>query len=77
MQVQLTEEQAAALKSLAARRGVSVSELIRQGVDTILRGPQLEERARRERARAVAGRFASGLGDLAERHDRYLGEDLA
>jgi len=77
IQVQLTEEQLAALKRLAARRGVSVSELVRQGVDAILRGPQAEqERLRRERARGVAGRFRSGLGDLAEAHDRYLLEDL-
>ena len=77
-QVQLTEEQLAALKRLAGRRGVSISELVRQGVDAILRGPQAEqERLRRERARAAAGRFRSGLGDLAEAHDRYLAEDLS
>ncbi|NLG69516.1 MAG: ribbon-helix-helix protein, CopG family [Firmicutes bacterium] len=77
IQVQLTEEQLASLKRLAARRGVSVSELVRQGVDAVLRGPQAEqERLRRERARAAAGRFRSGLGDLAEAHDRYLLEDL-
>ena len=77
IQVQLTEEQLAALKRLATRRGISVSELVRQGVDAILRGPQAEqERLRRERARAAAGRFRSGLGDLAEAHDRYLLEDL-
>lgn len=77
IQVQLTEEQLAALKRLAARRGVSISELVRQGVDVILRGPQAEqERLRRERARAAAGRFRSGLGDLATAHDRYLVEDL-
>ncbi|WP_324668120.1 ribbon-helix-helix domain-containing protein [Geochorda subterranea] len=75
--MQLTEEQLAALKRLAARRGVSVSELVRQAVDAVLRGPQAEqERLRRERARAAAGRFRSGLGDLAEAHDRYLLEDL-
>ncbi len=77
IQVQLTEEQLAALKRLASRRGVSISELVRQGVDAILQGPQAEqERLRRERARAAAGRFRSGLGDLAEAHDRYLLEDL-
>lgn len=76
MQVQLTEEQIAALKRLAVRRGTSIAALVRQGVDAILREPEQEERARRERARAVAGRFRSGLGDLAAEHDRYLGEDL-
>lgn len=77
VQVQLTEEQLAALKRLAARRGVSISELVRQGVAAILRGSQAgQERLRRERARAAAGRFRSGLSDLAEAHDRYLTEDL-
>lgn len=77
IQVQLTEQQVAGLKRLASRRGVSISELVRQSVDALLGGPQAEqERVRRERAQAAAGRFRSGLGDLAEAHDRYLLEDL-
>lgn len=77
IQVQLTEEQLAALRRLASRRGVSISELVRRGVDALLQGPQAEqERVQRERARAAAGQFRSGLGDLAEAHDRYLAEDL-
>lgn len=39
VQVQLTGEQLAALKRLTSRRGVSILELVRQGVDAILRGP--------------------------------------
>ena len=34
-QVQLTEEQARALRNLASARQVSVAELIRQSVDTL------------------------------------------
>ena len=75
--VQLTEEQLAALRRLASRRGVFISELVRRGVDALLQGPHAEQDpVQRERARAAAGRFRSGLGDLAEAHDRYLVEDL-
>jgi len=77
-QVQLTEEQASALKVMAAERGVSMAQLIRETVDRLLResrAPGYEERARR--AMAFAGRFRSGLTDLGARHDYYLYEDTA
>lgn len=74
-QIQLTDEQATALKRLAAERNESVAELIRRGVDTLLRsispvGPD----ERRRRAIAVAGRFRSGRTDLSTQHDRHLAE---
>ena len=72
-QVQLTSEQFRALKAASAAEGVSISELIRQAVDMILeaRGAVgMEERI--ARALSIAGRFRSGLGDLAERHDDYF-----
>ena len=66
------------LRRLASRRGVSISELVRQGVNALRQGPQAEQdRVQGERARAAAGRFRSGLGDLAEAHDRYPAEDLS
>ena len=74
-QIQLTEEQARRLKALAAERGTSVAELIRQGVDDLLRragGPDMEEI--RRRAIAVAGRFRSGHSDISTNHDEYLAE---
>lgn len=74
-QVQLTEEQFAALKAASAAEGVSVAELIRVALDRLMetRGAAgLKDR--KERALAVAGRFRSGIGDLAERHDEYFAE---
>jgi hypothetical protein len=74
-QIQLSEKQAKALKKLAARRNVSVAELIRQAVDEQLRaagGVDRDERKRR--ALAAAGRFHSGLTDLSTEHDHYLAE---
>jgi Arc/MetJ-type ribon-helix-helix transcriptional regulator len=75
-QIQLTEEQARHLRRLSARTGRSMADLIREGVDELLRreGSEQSPRDRRARAAALAGRFHSGVGDLAEEHDRYLSE---
>ena len=74
-QIQLSEEQMAALEELARKRHLSLSDLIRESVDNLLRSaagfPTLEQK---QRALAVAGRFKSGLGDLAKRHDDYVAE---
>ncbi|MBI2322782.1 MAG: ribbon-helix-helix domain-containing protein [Chloroflexi bacterium] len=72
-QIQLTEEQARALKAAAARRGVSIAELVRQGVERILAEDAEAEKWRR--AEALIGRFHSGRNDIAVEHDRYLAED--
>jgi hypothetical protein len=74
-QIQLSEQQAKALKNLAARRKVSVAELIRQAVDEQLRASgNVDPDERKRRALAIAGRFHSGLTDLSTEHDRYLAE---
>jgi len=77
-QVQLQEEQLALLRRLAAEEGVSVSELVRRGVALLLdsrRRPTRKELW--ERAMEVAGKFSSGLTDVARRHDHYLAEAYA
>ena len=74
-QIQLTAEQAAALKRMAAAQHVSMAEIVRKAVDQLTRtGIVPEPATRRQRAAAAAGRFHSGCGDLAEEHDRYLAE---
>ena len=74
-QIQLTEAQAQALKALAAARQSSVAELIRQGVDHLLRqAGSADLLERRRRAIAAAGRFHSGRPDVAARHDDCLTE---
>ncbi len=75
-QIQLTEEQAERLKAVAAKRGVSMAEMVRQGIEIVLRqaGEKSPEDLRR-RAVQAAGRYRSGLHDVATRHDRYLGGD--
>jgi hypothetical protein len=77
-QIQLTEEQSRALKSLAVRRGVSVAELIRQSVDSFIQSSAgLDDQERRRRAIAAAGKFRSGKDDVAVNHDNYLAEAYA
>ncbi len=77
-QIQLTDEQARALREIARARGGSMAELIRSGVDAVLRSePGLTREERKRRAIAVSGRFRSGVSDLSTDHDRYLGEAFA
>jgi Arc/MetJ-type ribon-helix-helix transcriptional regulator len=72
-QVQLTEEQAQALRNLASARQVSVAELIRQSVDTLIRSSgEIDIEERRRRAIAAAGRFHSGASNISAKHDEYL-----
>jgi Arc/MetJ-type ribon-helix-helix transcriptional regulator len=71
-QIQLTEEQAAAVKRIAAQRGVSMAAVIRDAVDEILDGD--ERRAQWERALSVVGSASGGGGNVSEEHDRYLEE---
>lgn len=75
-QIQLTPEQARALKRLAAREGKSVAELIRFSVDAMLRaGNVKDEGDLRRKAIAAAGQL-SGPENLATAHDDYLAEAL-
>jgi hypothetical protein len=77
-QIQLTDEQSRALKSLAAQREVPVAELIRQSVDSFMRSSiGLDERERRRRAMAAAGKFRSSKSDVSISHDRYFTEAYA
>jgi hypothetical protein len=74
-QIQLTEEQAEALKEIAHRENVSIAELTRRAIDQWLETADAVPMAeRRRRALAVVGQFRSGKTDISEHHDDYLGE---
>jgi len=60
------------LKEEAARRGISMAEIIRQALEEHL--ARQRERELRRRALEVVGRFASGCHDVSEEHDRELEE---
>ena len=74
-QVQLTEEQARALKARARDEERSMADLVRESVSEYLaRRPAKDRRILLDRARSLFGRFRSGYSDVAENHDRYLDE---
>ncbi len=76
-QIQLEETQYHALKELAMHQRTSVAELIRRAVENFLETSDwVSEQERRRRAIAAAGRFRSGVGDIAEKHDEYLAQIL-
>jgi hypothetical protein len=71
-QLQLPEEQARALRELAAERGVSVAELIREAVEQMLRECHNDELWRR--ASSLIGRYRDDATDASVNHDAYLDE---
>jgi hypothetical protein len=74
-QIQLTEDQAKALKKIAQSRRLSVAELVRKAVDTVIKsntGVNTEER--HKRAMEIVGKFCSGKRDVSKKHDLYLTE---
>jgi hypothetical protein len=72
VQLQVTDEQMADLRRHAEASGQPVTALVREAIE------DWRDRRRRaelwDRALSVVGRFNSGLGDVAENHDKYLGE---
>jgi hypothetical protein len=59
------------MRRLARARGVSLAACIRDSVDEWLsRQESALSPERIARAKAIAGRFSSGLPDLGEQHDR-------
>ena len=73
-QIQIKEDQIDWLKRKAKNRGVSVSQLIREGIDLYRSKHDRLPVDKKKRALAAVGRFASGAGDVSARHDDYLAE---
>jgi hypothetical protein len=74
-QIQLTEEQATALRKRAAEEGRSLADLIRQSVDVYLdQANPASKKSKFERMIRAAGKFNSGSRDVSTNHDRYLAD---
>ncbi len=73
--VEVPDEQRDALKRLAEKEAVSLPELVRRVLKRVVEeeGKPSEEELW-ERAFSVAGKYASGVPDLGERHDDYVSE---
>jgi hypothetical protein len=77
--VHLRQDQLEALQALTAKRGVSLDELIQQGVDAVLQVEMAAESGTEARASSlqhIVGLFQSGVGDLSINHDKYLAETI-
>jgi len=74
-QIQLTEEQAKALKRIAVSQRLSIAELIRRAVTEMIKSSAVVDvEERRRRAAEIVGRFGSGKRDISKKHDLYLTE---
>ena len=74
-QIQLKEEQAKAIKRIALSRHLSVAELIRRAVDTLIKSsPVADPEEKLKRALEIVGKFSSEKHDIARRHDKYLAD---
>jgi hypothetical protein len=76
-QIQLTESQAKALKSIARKEGVSMAEVIRVAVDRFLQSgtSQKTESEQILLAKEAIGKYSCDRTDLAANHDRYFAGD--
>ncbi len=70
-QIQLTDEQAQAPKSLSTKTGLSIAEFVRRGLVPLLLGGLAEHDEPASRAAADVGRFHSGNTDFSVDHDQY------
>lgn len=78
MQIQFTEQQARTLRRVAARQGISQSEVVRQALDAQLGARSEPDRATlRIRAQSAVGAFPGAETDVAGRHDDYLADSIA
>ena len=75
-QIQIKEDQINWLRQKARDRGVSVSQLIREGIDLYRTREDRLPDEKKTRALSAVGRFSSGLSDISTRHDEYLAEAL-
>jgi predicted Ser/Thr protein kinase len=74
-QIQLTEQQARAVKAIAAAQGISVAEAIRRAIDGMTQSRSaVDTEESRRRALRIVGKFRSGKRDVSKRHDAYLAE---
>lgn len=68
--VKISDELDAKLRHEAERFGLTVSEVVRQGIEMRVNG------LRRPILRSLAGSFSSGTGDLSTRVDEIIQEDI-
>jgi hypothetical protein len=71
-QIQIEEYQIKWLRNRAKDTGVSVSQLIREGIDLYRSREDRLPAEKKKRALEAVGRFSSGRSDISAKHDEYL-----
>jgi len=73
-QVQFTEDQYRKIRSLARRRGVSISQVVRESVDRHLDAETYDADSLYARVAEVVGKYddREGREDLSSNHDEFL-----
>jgi len=74
VQMQFTQEQLEALRAQAAASGRPLAAVVRDAVDAWMADHQRSRLV--DRALGAIGGFHSGLGDLADHHDRYIDDTI-
>lgn len=72
IQVYLDDRQNMALRRLAREEDITISELIRRGVDLLLETIPAEK----DSAYQIIGLGRSGIADLGMHHDEYLAQEI-
>ena len=76
-QIQFEPDQYERLRQRAAAEGKSISQVVREGVETVLAADPESEKWARFWAVVGSGKDFEGRTDVAERHDEYLAEIYA
>jgi len=71
-QIQFEKKTYEKLKARSKASGDSISEIVRRSLDTTIEKQEADQKW--ARAFGSLGKFQSGLQDLAEKHDAYLGD---
>lgn len=69
-QIQIEQETYSQVKALATAMKCSISEVVRRSLNETL--AQKHSGNSWKKSASVIGKYRSGLGDLAQNHDRYL-----
>lgn len=77
--IHLTEQQLGKLQDLSAMQSIPIEKLVNQIIDNwlnISKSSILDPEERKKRIFSIAGKYGSGLRDVAANHDKYLAEDF-
>lgn len=71
-QIQFEKKTYESLKTKSKETGKSISEIVRRSLDQTIESQECDQKW--ARALNSLGKFASGLENLAEKHDEHLGD---